>query len=73
MAFISRLKQLSQGTLRLLVFISFLIPITFLVAAMAVERPDVFILISIISFFIFWIIVRTVLWIQDGYKEDAKK
>lgn len=73
MIFISRLKQLSQGTLRFLVFISILIPVTFLVASIAVDRPDTLIFVSIISFFIFWIIVRAVLWIRDGYKQDANK
>lgn len=71
MAFISRLKILPQGTLRLLVCLSVALTMLLFTTAVAVESFEL-IVISFISFFVFWIVVRSILWIKDGYKQDAK-
>ncbi|QEE49124.1 hypothetical protein FUA48_05870 [Flavobacterium alkalisoli] len=75
--FIERLKQMGKGNLRLLVIISVLIPfISFIVwfnvegwvKYKTLESASLF--ICFFGFFIFWAVVRLVLWIKDGYKED---
>lgn len=71
MTFISRLKTLPQGTLRLLVCLSIALTILLFIAAVATDSLGLTVL-SFISFFIFWIVVRSILWIKDGYKQDAK-
>lgn len=69
MAFISRLRQLQQGTLRLLVVVSIIISLLLFISAMTLESEALLVL-SIFSFFSFWILVRAILWIKDGYKND---
>jgi len=69
MAFISRLRQLQQGTLRLLVVVSIIISLLLFISAMSLESEALLVL-SIFSFFSFWILVRAILWIKDGYKND---
>lgn len=69
MAFISRLRQLQKGTLRLLVVVSIIISLLLFISAMTLESEALLVL-SIFSFFSFWILVRAILWIKDGYKND---
>ncbi len=69
MSFISRLKLLNQGKLRLHIFVSILITLLLFTTGAIIENPVV-LTISILSFFIYWITLRCILWVQDGYKEN---
>lgn len=70
--FIERIKALPKGTLRLLIVVSIIIPITGLIFYLNFKNIF-FQYVFFYGFITFWLLVRIILWIYDGYNEDANK
>ena len=67
----NRIKQLPKGNLRLLIVLSIILPviITIIGSIKKIIDSDMIPIFLFCMFFIYWIIVRVVIWISDGYKE----
>lgn len=70
-----RIKHLPQGVLRLFLVFSILIPLISMILVIQSEDEDQKAVMSFMAFFgflIFWLLVRIILWVTDGFKEDRK-
>ena len=75
--FIKRLKQMPQGSLRLLILISILIPVVSLLVWFNVNGwakykriESISLFLFFFGYFIFWGIAGLIIWIKDGYRGD---
>ena len=70
--FLGRIKQLNKGTKRLLLVVGLMVslwPLIYIADAYPNEYVDMLIVYAL-TFIVFWIIVRIILWIIDGYSEN---
>jgi hypothetical protein len=69
---INQFRKLNLVTKRLVVILSFLLPLIFAAIA-GISSGEAAAFVFILSFVFFWAIVFVVLFIRDGYKQEEDK